>query len=666
MDAGLRKLLIGLGGLGCGLSPAFFGYFDISVWGPIGIALVVVAIGLLVARPALPRGLAAVGVLALLGFAAWCLLSMGWAESGDRALTEGDRWIVHGLYLLILVLLVAERRDAEVLLGATVAGILGIAAFDLLQMLGGEGSDLFSGTRLVDPLGYINGLGGFFLLGFWPLLAIAERSRQPLFAGLALAAAVVLAALVVLTDSRGTAFAFIASAVVLLALLPGRNRRAWAILLVLAALAIGWGPLTDVTQELSNPTATPPDETIRRAAEWALLLGACAGAVWALAVWAFGALADRPGFDRRGVAQASAVVLVLGAGVVLLGTAVAVDDPGGRVSAQYEAFTELEPVKGGSRFTSGGGNRYDYWRIAWNQFSDHPLRGIGAGNFDRTYFLERRTDEDVRQAHSIEMQTLGDTGLVGTLLLGAFFLAVFAGAVRWAAHLRRDPLELGIVVGALGSFVVWLAQTSVDWLHLIPGLAGIALGAAVILLRRPNVVDSDAAAERAGEGSARADLWPFPAVALVGVMALGAVAIVFIGRPALAEHIRNDARSELSREPAAALDSAEESLSLNPDALQGYYLKAAALARLGAYAPAKAALAAAIEREPHNYVSWALRGDLLTRGGEITPAMRAYARAAKLNPRERALRQLGSDRKLVERLNQRPDSIGAVTETLSG
>ena len=55
--------------------------------------------------------------------------------------------------------------------------------------------------------------------------------------------------------------------------------------------------------------------------------------------------------------------------------------------------------------------------VGFNQFADDPLKGIGAGNYDRTYFLERRTTEDIRQAHSIELQTLGELGLVGGLLL---------------------------------------------------------------------------------------------------------------------------------------------------------------------------------------------------------------------------------------------------------
>ena len=62
-----------------------------------------------------------------------------------------------------------------------------------------------------------------------------------------------------------------------------------------------------------------------------------------------------------------------------------------------------------------------------NQFRDRPVSGIGAGSFDTTYFRERRTDENVERPHSIELQALAETGLVGAALLGFFLLGVVAG-----------------------------------------------------------------------------------------------------------------------------------------------------------------------------------------------------------------------------------------------
>ena len=248
---------------------------------------------------------------------------------------------------------------------------------------------------------------------------IAERARQPALAGLAAAAATLLASLVLLTDSRGTAFAFAASAIVLLALLPGRNRRAWLLLAVLAGLALAWGPLTDVIRSCPHDSTRPRQ---RRSTGGRVGPGRLRAGRRRLGIRQLGG--KRPAEGIGGLRRHPAADLGGRAGEPCRRRhrrgAVAVRHPVRSVSHQYEAFTSLEKVDSGVRFTSGGGNRYDYWRIAWHQFVDHPLDGVGAGNFDRTYFLERRTDEDVRQAHSIELQTLGETGLIGAIALAAF------------------------------------------------------------------------------------------------------------------------------------------------------------------------------------------------------------------------------------------------------
>ena len=185
-----------------------------------------------------------------------------------------------------------------------------------------------------------------------------------------------------------------------------------------------------------------------------------------------------------------------------------------------------------SRFTSGSGNRYDYWRVAANQFTSDPLRGVGAGNYDRTYFLERRTPEDIRQAHSIEMQVLGELGLPGLAALALFIIAVLAGFVRRARAARTSLEDRGLAVAAGGAFLVWLLHTSVDWLHLIPGVTGLALAFAAVLVgpwRRP--------AAGAGTATRRAVV-----LACTGLIVVGAV---LVGRSALADSYRSDARDRL-------------------------------------------------------------------------------------------------------------------------
>ena len=324
------------------------------------------------------------------------------------------------------------------------------------------------------------------------------------------------------------------------------------------------------------------------------------------------------------------------------------------VSRQYNAFTHLQKVDSGVRFTSGGGNRYDYWRIAWNQFLDHPLDGVGAGNFDRTYFLERRTDEDVRQAHSIELQTLGETGLVGALALAAFLGAVLAGLWRRAAQARRQgpSAGAGLTVAAGGMFIVWLAQTSVDWLHLIPGLTGAALGARVpcCCCRPPNGRSSSA-----------------PAPAAVARHRRRAGSRGWSDRPDWPTHL---GRVPAHRSPGPGPHPTRAGRSPPPRnrsrSIRNRCRVTTWRRRRWPAGPVQASQSGARRgdrAEPHNYVSWALLGDLTTRHGDIPAAMRAYARASSLNPRDRELELLGTRRGLIVRLHRNPDAAAALLET---
>src|SRR4030095_4912117 len=90
--------------------------------------------------------------------------------------------------------------------------------------------------------------------------------------------------------------------------------------------------------------------------------------------------------------------------------------------------------------------------------------------------------EDIRQPHSIEMQTLAELVLVGMALLLLFVGGVAAGPLRQSRHARARAGRGLCAVPAGGAFVAWLAHTSVDWLHNIPGVTGVALCAAAALV----------------------------------------------------------------------------------------------------------------------------------------------------------------------------------------
>jgi hypothetical protein len=300
----------------------------------------------------------------------------------------------------------------------------------------------------------------------------------------------------------------------------------------------------------------------------------------------------------------------------------AVNDPAHAVSRQWDAFTKLQgPGTQKTRFLSGGGNRYDYWRIAIDELDSRPLRGVGAGSYQFTYFKERRTTEDIRQPHSLELQALAELGLVGGALVALFIGAVLAGFARRASLARRSAPEAGIAVAAGGMFVVWLVHTSVDWIHLIPGVTGAALAAAAVLLSpwRRAAPEARSVVHKA---------------VVAGCAALVVAAAIFLGRATLADTHATDAEAALSANPRAALADANRSLALNGDAVSTHYTRSAAYARLGDYAGARAALLAALRVEPANFVTWALLGDLAVRHGEPRLAQHYYRRALRLNPRD--------------------------------
>jgi O-antigen ligase len=102
-------------------------------------------------------------------------------------------------------------------------------------------------------------------------------------------------------------------------------------------------------------------------------------------------------------------------------------------------------------------NRYEYWRVGARAFVEHPLRGLGTAGFRAAWVQQRRITEGVRDAHSIELETAAELGVVG--LIG---LALLLGGVASAARssLRRRP---ELVVGWCGGCAAWLVHASIDW-----------------------------------------------------------------------------------------------------------------------------------------------------------------------------------------------------------
>jgi O-antigen ligase len=153
------------------------------------------------------------------------------------------------------------------------------------------------------------------------------------------------------------------------------------------------------------------------------------------------------------------------------------------VDRQWDDF--MQPATAGqqagaNRLTNTRGTRSDLYRVAIDGFEAHPLQGDGAGSFRQRWLRRRDVDESVQNAHSLELETLGETGAVGALLLLAFLSALITAAIR--ARVRPGGLPRAQVAAVGGAAAVWLVHSFVDWDWQQPALTGVVLVLCTTLL----------------------------------------------------------------------------------------------------------------------------------------------------------------------------------------
>ncbi|MBA2506265.1 MAG: O-antigen ligase family protein, partial [Thermoleophilaceae bacterium] len=339
-------------------------------------------------------------------------------------------------------------------------------------------------------------------------------------------------------------------------------------------------------------------------------------------------LERREALAARGAALSPRILAGLGV-VALVGVIAAVGDPVSRADDEWQEFkaSSAPAASGGNRLLQTGGARYDYWRVSLNDLADAPVRGVGAGNWNLSWYQSRRTGDDTRQPHSVVFQTLAELGLLGGLAL-----ALAVGAVLAALVLRRREAEsFALLIGAGGMFATWLLHTSVDWMHILPGITLSALCGAAALL----------APWRGPSGARGAASYVVPTVAVV----VAAAGFLTVGKVLRAEHRITDGQELLATDPPGANAKAGDALALNRDAIPALYLRSAAYAQVNDFVNAKAALLEAAKKEPGNFVTWQLLGDLqirreVGRGFDEAGAAPFYRRALELNPRDAELRDL--------------------------
>jgi O-antigen ligase len=444
-----------------------YGSVDAADWLPYAVLLALVVAAVLLSGAALvPAPLGLVGVLALVALAGWVALSIAWSPLPSLARDEALLTAFYALALLTPLLTLGaprERRGAA----AVVVGILGVVALatELRLRFGAHPADLYSLGRLDSPVSYPNADAAFFLVGFWPAVGLAARRAWPVVARMAaLAAATAFLAGWLLAQSKGGGFALAASAIVFFALCPARLRALVPTLVAAALVGAAFRPLTAPYRVAEADLGA----TIRHAGAVALVLVAAAGALGLVYALADRRIAVGPRAHRvLAATTVAAVVAALGGGAAAFATSV--DRPGHWVADQWRSFKTLPAEQQGSTHLFAlGSNRYDFWRVALHTFEDHPLSGVGGRGFRSVYLEDGRSVETPQRAHSVELDTLSENGIVGFVLL-----AVGIG-LPLAVVLVRARRSVTTATTAAAA-VYWLAHSTVDWTWTFPAVSVPAL-----------------------------------------------------------------------------------------------------------------------------------------------------------------------------------------------
>ncbi len=449
------------------------GLYDSELWLPVAAGILVVLLATLFVRgyyEDVPRaGWAMVMLLAAL--VAIKGLSMIWTVSETETVEEILR---SSMYLATFVVALAAAspsgRQAGALTDIAVLIVAAVAGYGLLQKISPIEYPVlsFDGVRIDSTIGYANTTAVVLGMGIVLSLGRMAGMRNAVFRGLY--AALVLAFLVVLylTISRGGLAALGVGGLLLLVLARERLQVIANVLLV--GVPGAW--LLWRMQDLEGLLLVEASEAQKVAAGAAFRNDLILALAVAFVLQAgYSLLLERyePTAQFRRIAWA----LVLGGAVLVVasGAFLVVDRYGG-VGQTYEKLTSNpdQTENAGRRLTSlDTGYRAEYWKVAWEDWKQHPLTGTGAGTFRYTWLQERSDTNDVRQVHNLYLEQLTEIGVFGFLALLGFVALLVGYTTRAACRSSESAGENGpLLSGLVAALVVYLVSSVLEWHWYIP------------------------------------------------------------------------------------------------------------------------------------------------------------------------------------------------------
>jgi O-antigen ligase len=270
--------------------------------------------------------------------------------------------------------------------------------------------------------------------------------------------------------------------------------------------------------------------------------------------------------------------------------------------------------------------RFGLWRRTVAMFDDHPVLGVGPGNWPVIFprYAEPGAHRDgvltanraPRQAHDDFLEHVAETGLVGGLALASLGVGLVIAARRRLRRTDGDPRS--VAAGASGALVALVAVSVAGFPLDMPGtilLAGIAMG---LLVGDEPQAPPSASLRTSGARSY---------VPVAAAVLLVAYAGIHAERSIRANRWLGAAEGALRRDigvagASEALVDLQKCLDASPDDYRAQLRKSQMLLREGRAAEAANAARGALEVEPFAPNAWAAlaAADLL--GGDPSSARR--------------------------------------------
>lgn len=445
---------------------AFFsgGYFATARLVAGVLAWIAAATGLALAPNPLPRS--GPGRLALAGLALLSLvtgLSILWAPLAAIAQGDFQRLLLYLGALLASVAFLRGRFGLRVVEPALCVGILVVIGYALAgRYFPGfvvEAASRTAAGRLEQPLTYWNAVGALAAVGVVLAVRLAGDRSREARLSACAAAAVVPLGLGVYLSFSRGALLAVVLGVLVVVAVAGDRAQ----LRVLAAVVPAAVAACLVAGFLPGVRALEGSAG-SRAAQGLVMLAVTATAMAASAAFARRLLGGAPGRPLkvpRGIVAAVTVLIVGGALLAVVGTGSGGGEP--RYGADTRRLASLES------------NRYDYWKESAQMLAAHPLLGEGSGAFRVAWRRDYTSLDPALDAHSLPVETAGELGVLGLLALAAFL-----GGAAWSV-VRLGRADRTLAAGAAGALSALALHASMDWDWEMPAVAlvGVALLGAV-------------------------------------------------------------------------------------------------------------------------------------------------------------------------------------------